>query len=118
MHIGNEANFEQNSSYLDGEGNVRNYTVTDYSRKTKVATVYEKIDYETYFKEYRESLVERLLSVQACNAPIVYERYTIMSPYGEREWDGVAIKDEGIPLYELMSMTAHCERAQEVAEGK
>jgi hypothetical protein len=38
MHIGKNAKFEQDRNYEDMDGNLKSFTIRDYSKKTKIGT--------------------------------------------------------------------------------
>ena len=115
MHIGKKANYEQLSSYVtEGDNQLRQYTITDYSRKTKVGTHIEHIDYGEAFREYREELRQRLFDVPASYALPEYEKFVVpVNTSDEYEWDVAMVNDEGVQTDELRRMVVHCERKVE-----
>lgn len=112
MHIGKSAAFEQDRSYDDMEGNVKNFTIRDYSKKIKVAMSGEKIDFDQYFKQYRAEVLERIFDVDAKYGIPEHDKY-VLPTFNGYEWDIAMLKDEGVLIDELMRIVILVERKQE-----
>ncbi len=95
-------NFEQDRHYDDLEGNVRTFTVTDYSKKTNVYQV-EEIDHDQILADVRQDLIKEILSLHPQTAIPEYESYIIRGKDVSRlEWDETALYDKGIALEQLI----------------
>lgn len=93
-----EKNFEQDRHYDDLEGNVRTFTIRDYSKKTKVF-LDEKIDYNAILSENRERVIKEILSLHPQVALPEWSMYVTKNIKAERfEWDEKALRDAGLSL--------------------
>ena len=98
----NPNHFEQDSHYDDLEGNIRTFTIRDYSKKTSIS-LSSSIDYDTILKDSRNQIIEEILSLHPQTAVPEFENYIIRgSSVSKLEWDEVILRDEGIPLENLI----------------
>lgn len=95
-------NYEEDRHYDDLEGNVRTFTVKDYSKKTEVYQT-EKVDYDAILKAERDRIIDEILQLHPQTASGYHDNYIIRGAASDRlEWDEVALRDPGIPLEHLM----------------
>ena len=95
-------NYEADRHYDDLEGNVRTFTIKDYSKKTNVYSV-EEIDHEAVLKEARQEIIEEILKLHPQTAIPEYQNYVIRGKdINKLEWDEAVLYDSGIALEQLI----------------
>lgn len=95
-YIGNHG-----GKYTDESGMTRQFTYVDHDKKPTISTNTEKVD-KSWQKEYRNSIINRILGIPASLCPEPYYDFTVR---GENQntitWNEKMVRDEGIEIDRL-----------------
>lgn len=90
------------SSYRDLDGQMRTFTYVDHDKKTKINIPSSTGNPKQELKEYRKSLIEKILSYPAAFCPEIFSDFKLRGEsYDRIEWNENMLNDEGTPLQQL-----------------
>jgi len=107
QHVGNHGGV-----YTDNDGQTKQFTYIDHDKKTTIsAAVSKKEDFTSFFKQYREELIERIIHVPAVYCPMEYQDFT--NSRGENvttiTWNTQMLSDEGLQISRLRGLAVMLE---------
>lgn len=111
QHVGNHG-----GAYIDNDGMRKQFTTIDYDKKIKIAAgIPDKMDYATFFIEYRKELIQRILDIPASLCPDEFQDFTVR---GEQvkiiTWNNVMLNDKGLELDKLRILAVLLENKSEL----
>jgi len=88
-------------SYVDGDGNTRQFTYVDHDIQPNLYPVITKNEVEEakkMVKEIREEYISYILSSPASLCPPMFTDYTVRGDISTIQWNEKMLRDEGVPL--------------------
>jgi hypothetical protein len=92
-------------NYKDLDGNMRTFTEIDLDKKTKISVPSDGTDPKVELKNYRDSVIEKILSINAGHCPSPFTDYVIKGEAVDvLTWNESMLRDDGTPLDRLVQL--------------